>query len=128
MTAESTRGKVLLVENNEDNIVTLADYLLFKGYAVEVARNGREALDCAAAVRPDAILMDIQMPEMDGLEAIQHLRKMEATATTPIIAVTALVMPGDRERCIAAGANHYLSKPVSLRDILSLLESTIRHR
>lgn len=122
MAAGPKHRRVLLVEDNEDNLTILADYLTFKGYAVAAARNGREALECAAADPPDVILMDIQMPEMNGLEAIQHLRAMTATAHTPIIAVTALVMPGDRERCIAAGADHYISKPVILSEMLDLLE------
>lgn len=126
MAARTKPGKVLLVENNEDNLQILADYLTFKGYVVEAARNGREALECAAVAEPDVILMDIQMPEMDGLEAIRHLRQMAATVHTPIIAVTALVMPGDRERCMAAGANHYISKPISLSEMLDLLEHTTR--
>lgn len=126
MAARTLAGKVLLVENNEDNLQILADYLTFKGYIVEAARNGREAVECAVVTQPDVILMDIQMPEMDGLEAIRHLRGMAATAHIPIIAVTALVMPGDRERCMAAGANHYLSKPISLSEMLDLLEHATR--
>ncbi len=124
MAAGPKHGRVLLVEDNEDNLTILADYLTFKGYAVEAARNGREAVECASADPPDVILMDIQMPEMNGLEAIRHLRTMTATAQTPIIAVTALVMPGDRERCIAAGADHYISKPINLSEMLDLLERT----
>jgi CheY-like chemotaxis protein len=86
-----------------------------------VARNGIEAVDYARARRPALILMDIQMPGIDGLEATRRLRAEEATANIPIIALTALAMPGDRERCLEAGASVYMSKPISLR----YLEQTI---
>ncbi|MBK8045707.1 MAG: response regulator [Anaerolineales bacterium] len=111
---------ILLVEDNEENIVTVADYLTFKQYRVVIARTGLQALDFAQ-IRPDLILMDIQMPEMDGLEAIRTLRTMPEVADAPIIALTALAMTGDRERCLAAGANEYLSKPVSLRELTRVI-------
>lgn len=119
--AETLLGTILLVEDNEENIVTVADYLTFKQYRVLVARTGVEALELARRLRPDIIVMDIQMPEMDGLEAIQHLRAMEEVAAVPIIALTALAMSGDRERCLAAGADSYLSKPVSLRELAQII-------
>ncbi|MBK9050793.1 MAG: response regulator [Chloroflexi bacterium] len=72
---------------------------------------------------PDVILMDIQMPHTDGLQVIQRLRQETRTATIPIIALTALAMPGDRERCLAAGANEYLSKPVVLRQLIATVEA-----
>jgi len=109
------RGTILLAEDNEPNIMTLNEYLQDHGYTVLLARNGREALAKAEEKPPDIFLMDIQMPEMDGLEAIQRLRADSRFTSTPIIALTALAMPGDRERCLAAGANEYLSKPVSLK-------------
>jgi CheY-like chemotaxis protein len=119
-------GTVLLVEDNEENIVTVADYLAFKQYQVAIARTGLEALKLARQLRPDIILMDIQMPEMDGLEAIHRLRTMDEAAATPIIALTALAMSGDRERCLAAGADSYLSKPVSLRELVELIQSFLQ--
>jgi CheY-like chemotaxis protein len=76
------------------------------------------AIDLAQQTHPDVILMDIQMPEMDGLEAIQRIRQMPELADTPIIALTALAMAGDRDRCIEIGANDYLSKPVSLKQLV----------
>jgi CheY-like chemotaxis protein len=120
--APAARATILLAEDNEDNVTTLADYLAFKQYRVLVARTGIECLRIAATSRPDVILMDIQMPEMDGLAAIEQLRRTPAAASTPIVALTALAMAGDRERCLAAGANEYLSKPVSLRELVSLIE------
>ncbi|MBK8986479.1 MAG: GAF domain-containing protein [Chloroflexi bacterium] len=117
-------GKViLLAEDNDIFIETVGDYLTAKGYRLMVARNGREAIEQAAVIRPDLILMDIQMPEMDGLQAMTRLRAETATAVTPIVALTALAMPGDRERCLAAGANAYLSKPLSLKQLIEVIES-----
>jgi CheY-like chemotaxis protein len=122
----SALATVLLVEDNEDNVLTVADYLTFKGYEVVVARNGRECLDLFATAHPHVIIMDIQMPEMDGLEAIRYLRSMPGAPRTPIVALTAMAMLGDRERCLAAGADHYLSKPVSLRELTAVIETCLK--
>jgi signal transduction histidine kinase len=123
--ATSGSPVILLVEDNEANITTLFDYLRAKGYQIVVARDGAEALAHAREVRPALILMDIQLPGMDGLEATRHIRAEAALAMVPIIALTALVMPGDRERCFAAGANAYLSKPVRLRDLHMAIEAQL---
>jgi PAS domain S-box-containing protein len=112
---------VLLAEDNEDTIAMLSEYLQARGFACLVARNGIEAVEAACAHHPALILMDIQMPGIDGLEATRRLRADAALAQTPIIALTALAMPGDRERCLEAGASVYMSKPISLR----YLEQTI---
>jgi PAS domain S-box-containing protein len=106
--------RILLAEDNEDNINLFQDYLQVQGFQVVVARNGSEAIERAQGEQPDLILMDLQMPGMDGLEATRRLRANSAFAQTPIITLTALAMPGDRERCLAAGATEYLSKPVNL--------------
>jgi CheY-like chemotaxis protein len=116
---------ILLAEDNEANIAMIVDYLLIKGYQVAIARNGMEAIERAGDSHPDIILMDIQMPELDGLEAIQRIRAIPALANTPIIALTALAMPGDRERCLAVGANDYLTKPVSLRGLVTAIETQL---
>lgn len=112
---------ILLAEDNEANISTMMDYLQVQGYQVSLARNGVEAVKIAKQQKPDLILMDIQMPEMDGLEATQRIRSDANLATIPIIALTALAMPGDRERCIAAGAVEYLTKPVGLKKLISII-------
>ncbi len=122
VTASPGNKTILLADDNEIFIETMRDYLTAKGYTLLVARNGREVLDQALAV-PDVILMDIQMPEVDGLQAIRQLRAAEATAVIPIIALTALAMPGDRDQCLAAGANAYLSKPLSLKQLLEAIEA-----
>jgi len=117
--------RILLAEDNDINIIVIAEYLRAKGYYVIIARNGREAVDLASKTPPDVILMDIQMPEMDGLEAIHYLRNMPDCATTPIIALTALAMPGDQELCLAAGANKYITKPVNLKELLALIQQLL---
>lgn len=118
---------ILLAEDTESSIHTVFDYLQSKGYRVIVARNGNETVDLARSESPDLILMDIQMPGMDGLEATRRIRAgaEPAVASVPIIALTALAMPGDRERCLEAGANEYLSKPVSLRQLVNVIEVQI---
>src|SRR5215212_6229189 len=97
------------------NRVVINDYFESRDYTIVLAENGAEALLLAEKAVPDIILMDIQMPVMDGLEAIERIRLNSKLKSIPIIALTALAMAGDRERCIAAGADEYLSKPVSLR-------------
>jgi CheY-like chemotaxis protein/anti-sigma regulatory factor (Ser/Thr protein kinase) len=109
---------ILLAEDNMANVLTIGDYLESHDFQVVVAHNGLEAIDKANENNPDIILMDIQMPAMDGLEAIRRLCATPGFADTPIIALTALAMPGDRERCIEAGANEYMSKPLNLKKLL----------
>jgi len=116
---------VLLAEDNEANILTISSYLAAKGYRLQTASNGQEAVDAVLANPPDIVLMDIQMPEMDGITAIQKIRHHSALAQLPIIALTALAMEGDRERCLQAGATDYLSKPVRLRELLDLIQALI---
>lgn len=109
--------RVLVAEDNEYNLHAIGPYLEHLGYTVVLARHGQQAVDLAVAQRPALILMDVQMPVLDGLEATRRLRAVPALAATPIIALTALTMPGDQERCLQAGASDYLSKPVSLKDL-----------
>jgi PAS domain S-box-containing protein len=117
---------VLLAEDNEANLRTTSEYLETKGYRVVAARDGIEAIERAREDKPDVILMDIQMPHMDGLEATRRLRADAQLGDTPIIALTALAMPGDRERCLEAGVNEYLSKPVSFRHLVEVIEAQLR--
>ena len=114
--------RILLAEDNLANIKTIAGYLKAKGYSVILAYNGRQAIDLARAEQPDLILMDIQMPEVDGLEAMKAIRQIPSLEKTPIVALTALAMTGDRERCLAAGANDYLSKPIRLRQLMVIIQ------
>jgi CheY-like chemotaxis protein len=115
----AARPVVLLAEDNPMNRETIVTYLTAKGFCVVIAENGEEALRQAKATQPAVILMDIQMPGMDGLEATSILKSRPETARTPIIALTALAMTGDRERCLAAGADDYMAKPVNLRELVA---------
>ncbi len=117
--------RVLLVEDNPENILTLSTYLDAKGYELCFAKNGYEAITQTQAEQPDIILMDIQMPGMDGLEAIRHIRLDLNLVDIPIIALTALAMKGDRERCIDAGANEYLSKPIKLQQLVNVMQQLL---
>jgi PAS domain S-box-containing protein len=122
------RGVILLAEDNMANVLTIGEYLEAHGYQVVVARDGLDAVEKAEAIDPDIILMDIQMPVLDGLQAIARLRQNPAFATTPIIALTALAMPGDRERCLVAGASEYMSKPVSLKTLSQTIQELLQNR
>lgn len=121
-------ARILLVEDNETNIRALTDYLSAFHYQLEVARSGTEALQLVRSVQPDLILMDVQMPGMDGLECVRQIRADPTIAPLPIIVLTALAMPGDRERALGAGANDYLSKPVSLKQVMQLIQSYLQHQ
>ena len=125
LAADAQRGVILLAEDNAANILTIGGYLESHGYEVVAARDGLEAMDKAEAIQPDIILMDIQMPGMDGLKAIRHLRANPRFASTPIIALTALAMPGDRERCLQAGATEYMSKPVRLKTLIETIHKLV---
>ena len=113
---------ILLAEDNEDNISTFSSYLEAKGYRIVVAKDGQEAINLTKAHHPELILMDIQMPGMDGLEAMRQIRVDPTLGDIPIIALTALAMTGDQERCLEAGANHYLTKPVKLKQLANTIE------
>lgn len=110
---------VLIAEDTPLNIIAVKDHLQTRGCRVEIAANGQLAVEQTIALRPDIVLMDIQMPIMDGIEATRLIRAQAdpILARVPIIAVTALAMPGDRERCLAAGADDYVTKPVSPREL-----------
>lgn len=116
---------VLVVDDNEASRITLQKYLLSRGYRVALAEDGVQAVERTRAKRPDVVLMDVQMPGMDGLEATRRIRADPAVGTTPIIALTALAMPADRVRCFEAGANDYQAKPLSLRRVLTVIEKQI---
>ncbi|NEP34897.1 response regulator, partial [Moorena sp. SIO3B2] len=116
---------ILIAEDNETNIKTIWDYLLSKGYRLILAKNGWEAISQAKEYHPQLIMMDIQMPDMDGIEAIKRIRDNQETSKIPIIAVTALAMPGDKEKCLGAGADEYISKPVSLKNLVSTIQKYV---
>jgi PAS domain S-box-containing protein len=118
-------SSILLVEDNPASASTIVNYLEAKGYRLILAENGEKAIALAQSEKPDLILMDIQMPGMDGLEAIKQIRLNANLAQIPIIALTALAMPGDRDRCLEVGANEYVSKPVRLKQLTSLMQDLL---
>jgi PAS domain S-box-containing protein len=111
---------VLLAEDNEDSILMLTNYLEAKGFRLKITRNGQQVLDLVKVEPPDLILMDIQMPEVDGLEAIKYIRSKGFTM--PIIATTASAMIAGREKCLAAGADDYISKPIKLKLLFTTIQ------
>jgi CheY-like chemotaxis protein len=109
--------------------MALSAYLEARGYRIAIAQNGSEALEMTSLTHPAAILMDLQMPVMDGLQATRLLRRQSdpKLANTPVIALTALALPGDRARALAAGANDYLSKPVDMGKLVEVIGKLIEH-
>jgi CheY-like chemotaxis protein/nitrogen-specific signal transduction histidine kinase len=126
--AQNKSARILLVEDTESIILYMQDYLETKGYHVTVARNGYEGVIFAKNLLPDIILMDIQMPSMDGFEATRRIRAEATLKDIPIIALTALAMAGDYEKCIQAGMNSYLSKPINLKELSELIYKYTEHK
>ena len=122
---ETNRPKILLVEDTKEVVMMLKDYLELAGYQVFTAQDGIDGIVQARHVKPELILMDIQMPRMDGFETTRKLRGDPNFRYTPIIALTALAMPQDRERCMAAGMDEYISKPVNLKALVKIIQSCL---
>jgi CheY-like chemotaxis protein len=116
------RPRVLLVDDTPDNVTHLSLYLNMHGFAVRVATTAEDAIEAVRVSQPDIVLMDVQLPDMDGLEAIRRIRNRPASRDTAIVAVTALAAPDDRRRCFDAGADDYVSKPVKLRELLAKIQ------
>lgn len=114
-------ASILVIEDNADLNLALCEILGSYGYRIRSAANGFEALDSIRAEKPDVILCDIMMPGMDGYETTREIRKLPQWSNLPIIAVTAKAMHGDRDKCLDAGANDYLTKPVDLDKLLSMM-------
>lgn len=114
--------RILVVEDNPDNMYVVDRVLTHQGYAVNQATSGEEALTLAAAEPFELILMDMQMPGLDGYATVRAMRELPGLDRVPVIAVTANSMPGDRERSMAAGCTDYLAKPISTRDLVQLVE------
>ena len=106
---------VLIVDDNDKNLKLARDVLRFAGFRTLEAASGTAGLSLAAAHRPDVILMDIRLPDIDGVEALVRLKDGEATAAIPVVALISFAMKGDRERLLAAGFDGYLEKPISVR-------------
>jgi signal transduction histidine kinase/ActR/RegA family two-component response regulator len=129
------KALILVVEDNEANMETMTGYLRSRGYRLAEATNGQAAIallrECSTDRTdpncPNLILMDIQMPGMDGFEATRQIRQIAACATIPIVALTALAMPTDRQKCLDAGANEYVSKPVKLGQLVVTIETLLKN-
>jgi two-component system cell cycle response regulator DivK len=119
---------VLIVEDNERNRKLLRDVLGVLGYSTVEAGSGEEALERVRAEPPHLVLMDIQLPGMDGVTALRELRALPETAGVPIVAVTAFAMKDDRDRLLAAGFDGYVEKPIDIRALPSMLASYLEGR
>jgi CheY-like chemotaxis protein len=107
------KKKILYIEDNEQNLYLVTFILEKHGYEVNAARDGQEGVEIAAAIKPDLILLDIQLPLMDGYAVARQLRTNSDLALIPIVAVTSYAMAGDREKTLAAGCCGYIEKPIN---------------
>ena len=117
-----TSRQILVVEDNARNMRLFCDVLQASGYRTLEATTGESAVEAALEHRPDLVLMDIQLPDIDGVEALARLRADERSASMPILALTAQAMEGDRERFLAAGFDGYLSKPVDISEFVATVK------
>ena len=116
--------RVLVVEDNDKNMKLFRDVLQATGYSTLEATTGEQAIELALSQAPALVLMDVQLPGIDGVEALERMRQNERTASIPVLAVTAQAMSGDRERFLEAGFDGYLAKPV---DLIELMEAVREH-
>jgi two-component system cell cycle response regulator DivK len=115
-------SRILIVEDNEKNLKLFKLILDSRGYETVVARDGMEGVHLAKSTNPDIILMDVQMPKLNGAEALKLLKDDEQTRDIPVIAATAYSMKGDRQRLLDLGFSDYIAKPIHVNDFLSLIE------
>ncbi len=118
----------LIIEDNEDNRVLISALLTRGGYQTRIATNGTVGVDLALALRPDLIILDIQLPDIDGTEVLRRIRGSEANGSIPIIAMTSYAMTGDRERLLAAGCTGYIEKPIDPRRVLEQIRAILTQR
>ncbi len=123
-----TGERILVVEDNEKNMKLFRDVLGASGFRTLEATTGGEAVAMASEHTPDLVLMDIQLPDLDGVQALQRLRADERTATIPVLALTAQAMRGDRERFLAEGFDGYVSKPVNVRELVGIVRQHCERR
>ena len=119
--------KILIVEDNPQNMKVVIMTLAPHGYTLLQAVDGEEALEVAVSDKPDLIIMDIQLPKVNGIEVTRRLREIPAFSHTPIIAVTAYAMKGDKERVIESGCNAYLSKPINTRELPGMIAEMLHN-
>jgi len=126
MTGKEQKTKILIVEDNEKNLKLFKLIVASLGYEPLAAGNGEEGIKIAMKERPDLILMDIQMPIMDGLSAVEFLKSEESTKHIPVIALTSYAMKGDKERFLEYGFSDYLSKPVKKDDLIKAARNALK--
>jgi two-component system, cell cycle response regulator DivK len=114
--------RILVVEDNEKNMKLFCDVLQATGYATLEASSGEDAVKAALTQEPALVLMDVQLPGIDGVEALSRLRQDERTASIPVLALTAQAMSGDRERFLEAGFDGYLAKPVDITELIHAVQ------
>lgn len=115
--------RILIIEDNEQNLYLLTFLLVKNGYTVDSAEDGPTGIAKAAGQMPDLILLDIQLPGMDGYAVAQALRAIPALAEVPVVAVTSYAMPGDREKALASGCSGYIEKPINPETFLGEMEA-----
>ncbi|MEN3009067.1 response regulator [Pseudothermotoga sp.] len=114
--------KILVVEDNEKNRVLMRDLLTYNGYLVLEASNGKEGLEIAEREKPDLILMDIQMPIMDGFEAVEILKSNQKTKHIKVIALTSFAMKEEKQKILKSGVDGYISKPIKVPEFVDLVK------
>jgi two-component system, cell cycle response regulator DivK len=114
--------RLLIVEDNEKNMKLVRDVLQATGYSTLEATTGEEAIELSLSQAPALVLMDVQLPGIDGVEALARLRRHERTASIPVLALTAQAMSGDRERFLEAGFDGYLSKPIDVAELIQVVQ------
>jgi two-component system, cell cycle response regulator DivK len=114
--------RLLIVEDNEKNMKLVRDVLQATGYSTLEATTGEEAIELSLSHAPALVLMDVQLPGIDGVEALARLRRDERTASIPVLALTAQAMSGDRERFLEAGFDGYLSKPIDVAELIQVVQ------
>jgi PAS domain S-box-containing protein len=117
--------RIFIAEDNPSNLETLINYLSAKNYPIQVAQSGHEAVKEIKANRPALVIIDMHLPEIDGLTVLRQLRDDPETKAIPIIALTALAIPGDKEKCLAAGASYYLIKPIRLQHLQQVIQGCL---
>ena len=118
-------AKILVVEDNAQNRLLMVDILACHGFEVLEAKDGEEGIKMAHELKPDLILLDMQMPVMDGITAARLLKADPETRSIKILAVTSFAMKGDRERILAAGADEYIAKPINTRELPSIVKKML---
>lgn len=120
------RGMALVIEDNDDNRVLITSLLQWGGYRVIGCATGQAGYETALRERPDMILLDIQLPDMDGFEVLSQIRASEINGSIPVIAMTSYAMAGDRERLMAAGCTGYIEKPIEPTCVLKQIREILR--